>query len=178
MRNESGILETKASAEGVNALLKQLRAALLSASGAYDAQSRFMNADTAQMRELKARVEVLREQIAGLEGQLTSGPQAAADVSGAARPETVSAAMVKFGALEAEQKADLQLYESAASALEHARIVAENKIIYLKTFVRPSLPQESEYPARALDVFLIAISSLAIWGVAVALGAVVRNNMA
>ena len=169
-RNESGILETKASAQAVTALIGQLRSALLSASGAYETQSKYMNADTAQMRDLKTRIEVLQVQIAKLEGELTGKPEAA--------HATVSAAMLKFGALESEQKADLQLYESAAAALEHARIVAENKIIYLKAFVRPSLPQEAEYPARALDVLLVALSSLALWGVGVAVGAVVRNNMA
>jgi capsule polysaccharide export protein KpsE/RkpR len=45
-------------------------------------------------------------------------------------------------------------------------------------FVRPSLPQESEYPERGLDVFLIAVGSLAAWGLLVAVGSVVRNNMA
>ena len=168
-RNESGILETKASAEAVTALIKDLRGALISASGAYDAQGKYLSADAAPMRDLKLRMDVLRQQIARLEGELTG--------AGDSRV-TVSSAMVKFGALEAERKADLDLYENAAAALEHARIVAENKIIYLKAFVRPSLPQEAVYPSRALDVFLVALSSLVLWGVTVAVGSLVRDNMA
>ena len=86
--------------------------------------------------------------------------------------------MTRLGELDIEQKAAEQLYTNAASALEHARIAAEYKMIYLKVYVAPSLPQESEYPQRALNMFLAAIAGLAAWGLCVALGAVVRNHMA
>ncbi|MDE3177496.1 MAG: hypothetical protein KGM15_15455 [Pseudomonadota bacterium] len=181
-RNDSGILETKLSTEAVTSLKRQLRSSLLSLAGAYDTQLKYMNAEAPQMRELKSRIDVTREQIAKLEAEMTTAPKAAS-VAEAADPDkpggaTIAAAMATFGALEAEQKADEQLYANAASALEHARIAAENKMIYLKVFVRPSLPEESEYPERGLDIFLFAIASLAAWGVLVALAAVARNNMA
>ena len=86
--------------------------------------------------------------------------------------------MTTFGQLEARQKAAEHIYENAASALEHARIAADFKLIYLKVYVQPSLPQESEYPSRGLDMLLVAVGSLAAWGFLVALGSVVRNNMA
>ena len=181
-RNQSGILETKMSAEAVNLLVRQMRTSLLSQAGAYDTQLKSMNATAPQMVELKARIDVLRGQIAALEGELTTAPNAQASgvaLNSPPRDETtVAAAMATFGALEAEQKADEQIYGNAASALEHARIASEFKMIYLKVFVRPSLPQESEYPARGLDIFLFALASLLAWGVLMALAALVRNNMA
>lgn len=177
-RNDSGILEAKQSAEVVINLVRQLRTQLLGLSGSYENQLNYLNTETAQMRELKSRIDVLKQQIASLEGELTAGPKSAADLLNPSSHSTVSAAMTRFGALEVEQKSDEQLYTNAASALEHARIAAENKMIYLKVFVPPSLPEESEYPARGLDVFLFAVCSLAAWGVLVAVGAVVRNNMA
>ena len=141
-----------------------------------------MNADAPQMRELKSRIDVMRQQIVKLEGEMTTAPRAAGasdstdpDKAGAS---TIASAMAKFGALEAAQKADEQLYANSASALEHARIAAENKMIYLKVFVQPSLPEESEYPERGLDMLLFAVASLAAWGLLVALAAVARNNMA
>ena len=182
VRNDSGILEAKMSAEGVNTLARQLRSSLLSATGAYDTQLKHMNADAPQMHELKLRIDVMREQLASLEGQLTGAPNGSGDAASADPDKraatTISAAMAKFGALDAEQKSDEQLYANAAAALEHARIAAENKMIYLKVFVRPSLPEESEYPERGLDMLLFALASLAAWGLLVALAAVARNNMA
>ena len=133
------------------------------------------------MREMKLRIDVMQQQIAGLESQLTSSTpgQSASDGSeprlGAT---TVAEAMTKFGELDVERKVSERLYELAATALEHARIASENKMIYLKIFVRPTLPEKSDYPSRQLNVFLVLVSSLTAWGILGALGAVVRNNMA
>jgi capsular polysaccharide transport system permease protein len=175
-RNASGIIQASSSAEAISGLLKQLRGTLLELSGSYETQLKYLNADTPQMQEAKARIDVLQEQIVKLEAKLTSAP-------GVSEPQgaddgTIAAAMTRFGALEVEQKADEDLYTDAAAALEHARIAAEFKMIYLKIYVQPSLPQESEYPERGLDIFIVGVSSLALWGILVALGAVVRNNMA
>ena len=86
--------------------------------------------------------------------------------------------MTTFGELEVRQKAAEHIYENAETALEHARIAAEFKLIYLKVYVQPSAPEESQYPSRGLDMFLVAVGSLAAWGFLAALGSVVRNNMA
>jgi capsular polysaccharide transport system permease protein len=176
VRNQSGILEAKLSAMTISELLQKQRSLLLDLTGAYDAQIKSMSPAAAQMREMKARIDVQREQVAKLEAELTTAPGAIAPP--AAGDQTVSAAMTRFGELDVRRKAAEQIYENAASALEHARIAAEFKLIYLKVFVQPSLPQESEYPPRVLKVFLTAVGSLAAWGLLAGLGSVVRNNMA
>jgi capsular polysaccharide transport system permease protein len=177
-RNQSGILETKMSAEAISGLVRQLKSSLLDLSGAYDAQLRYMGADAAPMRELKSRIDVLKLQIAKVESQLTTSPGAAVDAAAVEGDSTVSAAMMTFGELGARQKAAEQMYENAATALEHARIASEFKLIYLKVYVQPSVPQESEYPSRKLNIFLVALGSLAAWGFLAAIGSLVRNNMA
>jgi len=173
-RNQSGILEAKLTAEATTSLIKKLRGDLLDQTGAYDSALKSMKADSPQMRERKIRIDVMAKQIAALEGELTRAPGAAEPAQG----QTVAAAMVKFDELKSEEKADLQIYENAAEALEHARVAAEFKIVYFKVFVRPSLPEEPEYPRRKTDILLVAVSSLAGWGVLMALASVVRNNMA
>ena len=177
-RNESGIVETKLSAEAITGLIRQLNTQLLSMQGAYEAQIKYINADTAQMQELQSHIDVLRQQIDKLEGQLTTQPRGTVQTASTGGDSTVSSAMTRLGELDIEQKAAEQLYTNAATALEHARIAAEYKMIYLKVYVAPSLPQESEYPQRALNMFLVAIAGLAAWGLFVAIGAVVRNHMA
>ena len=73
-RNASGILETKMSAEAISLLLRQLKTSLLDLSGNYDTQLKYVNADAAQMLELKSRIDVLRQQVAKVEGQMTTSP--------------------------------------------------------------------------------------------------------
>lgn len=177
-RNRSGILETRMSAETISDLVRQLKSSLLNLSGAYDTQLKYMNADAAQMQELKSRIDVLRQQIVKLDAQLTTAPGAAIDATSADGDSTVSAAMTTFDELAVRQKAAEQMYENAATALEHARIAAEFKLIYLKVYVQPSVPQEPGYPTRGLDIFLVAAASSAAWGLLAAIGSVVRNHMA
>ncbi len=173
-RNTSGILEANLTAEATTSLIKQLRGELLDQSSAYDSALTAMKAEAPQMRERKIRIDVISRQIAALEGELTRAPGAADPALG----QTVAAAMVRFDALKSEEKADLQIYENAAEALEHARVAAEFRIVYFKVFVRPSLPEEPEYPRRKIDILLVGVSTLAGWGVLMALASVVRNNMA
>ena len=178
-RNESGILETKISSEATSDLIKELRSALIDQTGAYESELKSMHAETPQMRERKIRIDVMTRQIQQLESELTPAPDPAGlRTSPDANGQTVSAAMVKFDTLESQKKADLQIYENAAEALEHARVAAEFKIVYFKVFVRPSLPEEPEYPRRRTNIALVVVGSLAAWGVTLALASVIRNNMA
>jgi capsular polysaccharide transport system permease protein len=184
-RNESGMLETRISGEAISTLIKQLRGALIEQTGSYEAELKSMHAEAPQMRERKIRIDVMARQLAELEGELTSAPDGAnlkvgQNLNPGVEPggRTVSAAMVKFDTLESQKKVDLQIYENAAEALEHARVAAEFKIVYFKVFVRPSLPEEPEYPHRRTDMALVAVSSLAAWGVLIAVASAVRNNMA
>ena len=178
-RNESGILETKISGEAISTLIKQLRGGLIELTGTYEAELKSMHAEAPQMRERKIRIDVMTRQIAALEGELTRAPDADnLRIGQEPGARTVSAAMVKFDTLESQKRADLQIYQNAAEALEHARVAAEFKIVYFKVFVRPSLPQEPELPHRRTDIGLVVVCSLAAWGVALALASAVRNNMA
>jgi capsular polysaccharide transport system permease protein len=177
-RNESGILETSASADVINTLLKEQKSEFLALSGEYESQLKTMNAEAPQLRELKVRMDVTQKQIADLEAQLTTASTSSSEPQPTFAVETVASAMTKFGELDVERRVSEHLYATAASALEQARIAAENKLIYLKIFERPTVPQESEYPSRRLDIFLVAISSLAAWAFLIAIGAVVRNNIA
>lgn len=179
VRNQSGILEAKLSGEAISGLIKQLRGVLIEQTGAYESELKSMRAEAPQMRERKIRIDVMARQIAKLESELTGGPDTTNLPMGQENTgQTVAAAMVKFDTLESEKKADLQIYENAAEALEHARVAAEFKIVYFKVFVRPSLPEEPEYPRWRTDIALVAVSSLAAWGVLMAVASAVRNNMA
>ena len=63
--------------------------------------------------------------------------------------------MSKFAELDLEHQIAQRLYTSATTALESARMVAEHKMMYINTFVRPAVPQDSRYPRRLLSWALI-----------------------
>ena len=86
--------------------------------------------------------------------------------------------MTRFGELDLEREIADRIYAGATASLELARMNAERKMMYLKTFVAPAAAQEPLYPKRALSIVLIAIGSLALWGALCGLAVTVRNHMA
>jgi capsular polysaccharide transport system permease protein len=174
-RNESGIVETTKSEDALDALVKEVRLSLLTLQGQYDTHLKDLSPDAPQMQQLKSRIEVTRNQLAEIESRLTSTragqPRVPADA-------TIAEAMTKFGGLDLERKVAEDLYSSAAAALELAKVNAEDKMMYLKTFVAPEVPEEALYPKRWLDFLIVVGGAFGCWILVCALGVLVRNHMA
>lgn len=169
-RNEAGILETSKSADAIVALAKEVRLSLLSMQGQYESQLKNVLPTAPQMRELSSRIEVTKKQLAEIESKLTTLTSDAADPS-------IAKSMTKFGELDLERQVAERLYAGAAASLEIARLNAESKQMYLKTFVTPVAPEEAQYPKRGLNTFLVFVVSLIGWGVLMGLAALVRTYL-
>jgi capsular polysaccharide transport system permease protein len=173
-RNQSGIVETTKSADAITQLVKEARLNLLNLQTQYDTHLKDLSPTAPEMVQLNSRIEVTKKQLADIEARLTSN---ADDVPTLPGDATIAQAMTKFGALDLERKVAEEVYASAATSLEMARVNAENKLMYLKTFVSPTLPEEALYPKRALNTFIVVVGSLAVWGLLCALAAALRNRM-
>ena len=171
-RNESGLLDAAKSAEALNKLVTETKASLLKMQEEYGAQLKYVLESAPQMRELKSRIDVTQAQIAEIESKLTSTQ------SRPGADPTIAGAMTTFGELDLERQIAERLYAGAAASLELARINAERKMMYLKTFVSPVAAQEAQYPKRLLYSFLIFAGCLALWGILCGLALTVRNYMA
>ncbi len=171
-RNDSGLLDTVKAAEGINKLANETKAALLTMQEEYKTQLKSVLPTAPQMKALKSRIDVTEAQVAEIEAKLTSTTQSNADAP------TVAVAMTKFGELDLERQVAEHLYAGAAASLELARLNAEHKVMYLKTFVSPVVPQEAQYPKRLLYPFLIVLGALALWAILAGLAVTVRNYMA
>ena len=124
------------------------------------------------MLALKSRIEATSAQIADLESQLTNS---SADPS---TETTLSSSMTKFAELDLEKRTAEHLYAGSVAALEMAQMTAERQLMYINTFVTPVAPEQPEYPKRLLYSALVAVGSLAIWGICCGLAVLVRNKMA
>lgn len=172
-RNEEGLLDVRRTAEGLGQLLTDSRRTLLNLQQEYNAQTKAVSEQAPQMRALRARINAATAQIADLEAKVTKG--AGTDPL----PEaTLSRLMTRFSELDLEKQIAERLYDGAITALEVARISAERKIMYLRPFVLPTLPEEAAFPRRRLNVFLTFIGSLVAWGALLAGANLVRNHMA
>lgn len=171
-RNDEGLLDAEKAGEAIGKLIEDASGFYLRLQQEYNSQLKAVSADAPQMRALKQRLGAVQDQIKDLQGKLTlTGKSAGGEA-------TISTTMSKFAELDLEKKIAEGLYASAATSLESARIAAEHKMMYINPFVRPSVPEESRYPRRAISWFLITGSLALFWAICVGLGVAIRNHMA
>lgn len=168
-RNDTGLIDAVKVSDSINKLLTDTRSTLLQLQQEYATDVKYVAADAPQMRALKARIDTTTLQIAELESKLTQTKLSSPD------QPTLASSMTKFSELDLEHDVADKLYIGAAASLEMARIMAEHKMMYIDTFVRPVAPQEAEYPRRLLFSAAIFGGSLAIWGLCLGVATLIRN---
>ena len=169
-RNEVGILDAAKAGDSINALVTESRSKLMALQQEYNTRSKLVSTAMPQMRVLKERIDGLSAQIVQMEERLTG--------QSTVTSPTLATSMTRFGELELERQISERLYAGAAASLEVARLLSEQKHMYINTFVRPSRPEEPKYPRRLLTPFLIGFGLLAAWGSALGMAVLVRNHMA
>ncbi len=143
LRNAEATLDPRRTAEGIGKLIAELRLEKIRLEQEIGAARRGrVGADAPQVQILRARIDVIGQQIASLEDQVTS--------QDASQKSALSGKITRFDELELERQIAEKQYTLAAAALERARVNAEGKRVYLATFVHPVLPAESSYPYRVL----------------------------
>lgn len=172
VRNNTGILDPVQAAMSMGTLITTLRGDLLALQQEYDSQVKTISPDAPQMRTMATRIRVIAQQIQQLEARMTN------QLTVAGAEGVLSGSMTKFSELEVEQRIAEQQYISVASSLELARVMAERNLVYLKTFLRPALPQEARYPRRALNIFIVFVGSFTIWATLCGFISLARNHMA
>jgi capsular polysaccharide transport system permease protein len=171
-RNETGLLDAVKIGDALNKLITDTRSALLQLQQEYTSQLKYVSDSAPQMRALKSRIDSTSGQIAELESKLT-----ATKLTSSNEP-TLAMSMTRFAELDLERKVAERLYAGAAASLEIARLVAEHKMMYLNTFVKPVLPEEPQYPRRGLVSTAVFAGALAIWGTCCGLAVAIRNYKA
>jgi capsular polysaccharide transport system permease protein len=171
-RNTAGILDPQQTATDLGVLISTLKLDLLSLQRDYASQGKTVSTDAPQMRALSTRIKAMSAQIAELEARITGKP------NGPGPEGVISDAMTKFSELETERRIAEQQYVSAASAFELARLTSERRLIYLKTFLRPALPEQARYPRRVLNIALISFGTFFVWAILCGLLSLARNHMA
>jgi capsular polysaccharide transport system permease protein len=171
-RNEEGLLDAPKAANALNNLITGTSRILLQLQGQYTSARKFVSEDAPEILALKSRIEATSAQIADLKSQLTNS---SADPS---TETALSSSMTKFAELDLEKQTAEHLYSGSVAALEMARMTAERQLMYINTFVKPVVPEQPEYPKRLLYSALVAVGSLALWGLCCGLAVLIRNNMA
>ncbi len=113
----------------------------------------YLDADSPRIRMLSQEISALRAQIADERLRLGTGSNsrtAGNTNNGKGDRASISFRIADYSELALEEEFARQLYTTALAGLEQARQEADNKSLYLATFINPTLSQDAQYPHRFL----------------------------
>ncbi len=169
-RNQSGVLSVSGSSQIITNLISAIEAEKLTLQQRYNAQLSVVSQNAPQMRVLRREIEAKEQQIAELNAKMAgvkaSDNRNLADVS------------QDLSQLELAQSLAEQQFSSSVKTLEQVQFVSKQQLLYLDSFLAPRVPDEAEYPRRALWISLTIVASLIAWGISLACLQLARNKLA
>ena len=141
-RRQHGMLDLSASASMHMGLVGALEGELVKARADLAVRERYIAPNTAEIRELQTRVDVLEKQLAREKERIASSDEQNRDTLGALAAE--------FENLSTEQRFANSQYNMALAAIESTRLQAETQTVYLVPVSDPQLPDEPLYPRRLI----------------------------
>lgn len=155
VRDQEKVIDPQKSGEATNKMIAELKVDRIKLESELQVNSRSLSPTAPQMRLLQARLEAMNGQIASLEKTLTA-------LNPTQNP-TLSQSFLRFDKAKLDQEWAETYYKMIASLLERAKVDYERQQVYLESFVRPSLPQQAEFPRRAWNVFITALAATGAW---------------
>ncbi|MBB3453658.1 capsular polysaccharide transport system permease protein [Rhizobium sp. BK313] len=167
-RNQTGVLSVEGSSAILTGLITNVQTDRVNLQQKYDAQLGTVSPNAPQMKVLKREIDSKQKQLDDLNSQVAGqnkSEQNLADVS------------VDMSQRELEQSLAEQQFAASMRTLEQVQFVSKQQLLYLDTFLAPDLPDEAQYPKRALWIGGVLGATLVIWGIVVGLLTTVRNRL-
>lgn len=159
-QNASGVLSVEGSSEVISNLLSAVQGDLLRLQQRYEGQVKLISESAPQMVVLKNQILAKQRQVDQLKQQLAganSQQKNLADIS-----EQLS--QLQLAQTLAEQK-----FAASLKSFEQVKFVSKQQLVYLDSFLAPTVPDEAEYPKRTFWIGGIIASSLCAWALAMGL---------
>lgn len=172
-RDRMGETDPVTAATAKSTLIGTLEADLAKAEADIAGRSAFLNKDAPSLRVARQSADAIRSQIAQEKAKI--GAQTGQDSKNNPR---ISANLSEFEALQTERDIAQAAYTAATTAVEGARMRAEQQSRYLATFVEPHLPEDSLYPARLQMIMLVLLCSALAWALGVLIFYGIRDHTA
>ncbi|WP_298817910.1 RkpR, polysaccharide export protein [uncultured Roseibium sp.] len=134
----------------------------------------YLDADSPRIRMLDQQIYALEGEIASVRQRLGTGGASEAGLGDGRK--NLSLRLADYQELAVEEEFAQQLYVTSLASLEKARQEADNKSLYLATFIRPTLSEEAQYPGRFLYSLAAFLMLLGLWSVAVLLYYNIRDR--
>lgn len=155
-RARTQIVDPQADIQGRMGVINNLQQQLAQALVDYDLLLQTSAESDPRVRQAERRIEVIRARIAEERRNFATQDVTVFDTD---YPRLIA----QFESLTVNQEFAESTYTAALAALDAARSNAERQSLYLATYIRPTLAQQSEFPQRWLLTGLTLIFSVLIW---------------
>lgn len=118
------------------------------------------NADDPRVAQAQRRIDVIRERIAAERKTLATASNEIGEVS-----EDYPKLIAEYESLMVDRQYAEESYRLALAAVDIARAEASRQSLYLAPFIRPTLPQTSEYPQRFVLSGFVALFLALAWAI-------------
>lgn len=167
-RNQTRSIDPGEETNAVLNIVAQLEGKLAAARAELIEAMSYMNADSAQVKNLRSKVHALEAQVQHERERLANSSTGGEDFT---------SLIDVYEPLALEKKLAEQRYASALTSLEVARAEAQRKQRYLITFVEPQLPDEAIEPQRMLSIITVFVAALVCYGIGGLIWAAVKDHM-
>jgi capsular polysaccharide transport system permease protein len=153
-RNSQGLIDPVKAADQTGKLLLQLMADEIQTESQLFVSQRVMGPSAPGMAGTRAKLQSINDHIAKLRQQLAGDKETKSNMA---------ASISRFEQLELKRQFAERLYGFAQEGIERARLLAEQRSVYIAVFVPPALPQEYSFPLRGSNFTIIAAAFLIAW---------------
>ena len=169
LRNETGLIDPELYAKAITTVITELDVRLSEMKVRRSTLLSSVDADSPQMQFLSRQIDTLGGEIQRLRQEIASPGSTTG---------SLSSTKTMFDRFLLEQEIARKQYAQASLEYEKARIDADRKQIYAAILLRPTLPEDAEYPKRFWSWSVVLAVCLAVWGALVGMAVLVRNHLA
>lgn len=168
-RNKVGVIDPATSVVASNSTLTQgLRASLAQMETQLQTlRLQNLQPNAPAVVTLTNQINSTKDQLAIIEGSVGRNKSGAA----------LSSVIAEFEQLDLERQFAQNMVTSTMAALDGARAGAAAQHLYVTPYVRPSLPESSIYPRRALEIATVAGLALIFWLIGLLIGRSVLERL-
>lgn len=166
-RESTIILDPQAVATGLYGVVNQLEGEVTRTAAELAEARTFMKSDSSKVVTLRNRLSVLEKQLQTEKQRLAGALE---------KDAPLSALISEFQSLTLEEEFARKQLTSAMASLETARVQAESKTLYVESFEKPFVPDESLYPRPVFFAFIFGLATLLILGLVSLIIAAIREH--
>jgi len=170
-REKEQVIDPSKTAESRLTLLAKLEGELSIERAKLNSLSQFMSKDSPRIIVITSKINALEVQVRKERSRQGKTEGIKGNNLGA-----LTGLLEHYRSLLVDQEFAEKAYVSALSSLELARVEAGKQQRYLAVFVHPSLPEDSLYPRRILNTFLVLVISVISWAIGTLIIYAIRDH--